>query len=248
MLFSGDNPVLRIEGVEHMHWGEGTFTVAPREYSALAFRLKGTANIDCGGQSYEVGTNDVLYLPQNTGYTARYTETEMLVVHFVTARSDSQVEVYALENSEEIYKMFLRLRSIWESKEPGYPLRAMSRLYALVGAIWEQESREALPAHFLRAVSYINSNYRTNLTVSGICAHAGISGTAFRQLFKKHYQETPMAYITGLRLEYARNLIAAGVPIEIAAPESGFSDSKYFARVVKRHFGCTPRALKNYGK
>jgi AraC-like DNA-binding protein len=36
--------------------------------------------------------------------------------------------------------------------------------------------------------------------------------------------------------------------IEDAACESGFNDPKYFARVVKKHFGCTPRDLKLYGK
>ncbi|MBQ3099216.1 MAG: AraC family transcriptional regulator [Kiritimatiellae bacterium] len=38
------------------------------------------------------------------------------------------------------------------------------------------------------------------------------------------------------------------MPIETAAYESGFNDPKYFARVVKSRFGCTPRALKAYGK
>ena len=248
MLYSGDNPILRIEGVEHMHWSEGVFSVAPRAYSALAFRVKGTASILCNGAEYYVNANDVLYLPQNTGYTAHYTDTELLVVHFVTARSDSEVEVYALENSEEIYKMFLRIRSIWESKEPGYSVYAMSRLYAILGTIFESETKDNLPEHFLRAISYINTNYRSNITVSGICAHAGISATAFRQLFRQHYRKAPVEYITNLRLEYARNLISGGMAIETAALESGFSDPKYFARVVKKYFGCTPRALKNYGK
>ena len=58
----------------------------------------------------------------------------------------------------------------------------------------------------------------------------------------------PVAYITDLRLEYARNLISGGMSIEAAAVESGFNDPKYFARRVKKHFGCTPSKLKTYGK
>ena len=81
-----------------------------------------------------------------------------------------------------------------------------------------------------------------------ICTEAGIGATQFRQLFKKYYQKTPMEYITSLRLEYARSLISNGVPVEKASFESGFNDSKYFARVVKKYFGCTPRELKTYGK
>ena len=57
-----------------------------------------------------------------------------------------------------------------------------------------------------------------------------------------------MEYITKSRLESARNLISCGVPIAQAAEQSGFNDPKYFARVVKKHFGCTPREFKTYGK
>lgn len=67
-------------------------------------------------------------------------------------------------------------------------------------------------------------------------------------MFKKYYLKTPVEYITDLRLEYARNLISGNMPIEQAALGSGFSDPKYFARVVKKNFGCTPKDLKMFGK
>ena len=54
--------------------------------------------------------------------------------------------------------------------------------------------------------------------------------------------------MTDLRLEYARSLITNGVSVETAAYECGYNDAKYFARVVKKQFGCTPRELRNYGK
>lgn len=248
MLYHGDNPVLKIEAVEHMQWGDGTYRVAPRNYSALAFRIRGTARIESQGGTYPVGTNDILYLPQDLGYTATYTDTEMIVVHFLTRRSDKRIEVYPMEDSGRVYKLFLRAYALWQNKEPGYPVYAMSLLYEILGTILETQTITSLPPHFLKAMSYINANYRTNITMQSICANSGIGATVFRQLFKKHYHKTPVAYITELRLEYARSRIAGGIPIEQAASESGFNDSKYFARVVKRHFGCTPRDLKNYGK
>lgn len=248
MLYQGDNPVLSIDAVEHMQWLSGSYRVAPRNYCALAFRIRGTARIDCQGSTYTVGTNDVLYLPQDLGYTAAYTDTEMIVIHFVTRRSDKRVEVYPMEDSGRIYKLFLRARALWENKEPGYKVYVMSQLYSILGTILETQTKTNLPPHFLRAVSYINSNYRSGITMETICEASGIGATVFRQLFRQHYHKTPVVYITELRLEYARNLIAGGMPIEQAATESGFNDAKYFARVVKKHFGCTPRELKTYGR
>jgi len=248
MLYQGDNPVLSIDAVEHMQWLSGSYRVAPRNYCALAFRIRGTARIDCQGSTYTVGINDVLYLPQDLGYTATYTDTEMIVIHFVTRRSDKRVEVYPMEDSGRIYKLFLRARALWENKEPGYRVYVMSQLYSILGTILETQTKTNLPPHFLQAVSYINSNYRSGITMKTICEASGIGATVFRQLFRQHYHKTPVAYITELRLEYARNLIAGGMPIEQAAAESGFNDAKYFARVVKKLFGCTPRELKTYGR
>lgn len=249
MLYNGENPILRIAGVEHMVWKGGTFSVAPRAYSALAFRMRGSAVIQSGGKEVEVQTNDLLYLPQGLAYKAQYTDTEMLVIHFVTAKDDEELKIYSFQNGEEFYKRFLKACALWEKKEPGYEAYIMAQLYAILGMLLERETKATLPKHFLGAVSLINSNYRRNdLTVERICAEAGIGGTVFRRLFRKHYQKTPVNYITDLRLEYARNLIAGGTSVEDAAYESGFNDPKYFARVVKKCFGCTPRELKAYGK
>ena len=249
MLYDGNNPILHITDVDHIKWSGGTYTVAPREYSALAFRINGTATLRANGRECAVNTNDILYLPQNMGYQATYTDTEIIVVHFVTQYSDRDIEIHSFDNCEQLYKAFLQLHALWQNKELGFNTYAMGQLYTLLGLIREKETKDNVPRHFLAAVSYINANYRDNsLTVDRICAQAGISATVFRQLFKKHYQKTPVEYITTLRLEYARNLISGGMGVENAACESGFNDSKYFARVVKKHFGCTPRALRAYGK
>ncbi len=249
MLYGGNNPALKIIGVEHLEWKEGTFNVPPREYSSLAFRISGSVTIYCGDSEHYINTNDILYLPQYMGYTAKYTDTEIVVFHFVTMQNDREIELYTFQDGEQLYKLFMRALALWKNKEAGFAVYTMSLLYAILGTILEKETKTNLPPHFLNAISFINANYKNNnLSVGMICAAAGISATTFRQLFKKHYQKTPMQYITDLRLAYARNLISSGMTIENAACESGFNDPKYFARVVKKHFGCTPRALKVYGK
>lgn len=249
MLYDGNNPILQIVGVEHTCWRGGAFNVRPRKYSALAFRISGNATITIGGKEYYIHSNDILYMPQNIAYKAEYTDTEMLVIHFVTSKNDGAPEVYSFQDVERVYKLFLQTHSLWKNKEPGFHVYALSQLYMILGVILEKSTKANQPQHFLDAISFINSNYRNSvLNMDMICAEAGISATVFRQLFKKYYQKAPTEYITSLRLEYARSLISNGTSVENAAYESGFNDAKYFARVVKKHFGCTPRELKNYGK
>lgn len=249
MLYNGDNPIIKVTGVERVGWKSGIFAVKPRGYSVLTFRIKGTAAITGGDREYFINTNEVLYLPQNMRYTADYTDTDAIAIHFVTARDDAEIEIYPLQNVERIYKLFLQARTLWENKAPGYEVYVMAQLYTILGTLLEGQTHANLPQHFLNAVSFINSNFKnSDLSMDAVCAEAGIGATVFRQLFKEYYKKTPVAYITELRLEHARNLISNGVSVENAAFDSGFNDSKYFARVVKKHFGCTPRDFKSYGK
>lgn len=249
MLYDANNPILRIVNVAHMRWTGGAFDVKPREHSAIAFRISGDAVISNSKGKYYVNPNDILYLPQNMGYLAEYTDTEMIVIHFVTARDDDEIEVHRFQNGEQLYKLFLRALDLWTNKKPGFAVYALAELYKILGCILEQKAQTNMPPSFLRAISFINANYADNSLSTGmVCEAAGIGATVFRQLFRKYYQKTPTEYITDLRLERARNLISGGMSIEDAAYESGFNDPKYFARVVKKYFHCTPRELKAYGK
>ena len=249
MLYEGKNPVLQVISVEQIQWAEGAFQVAPRDYGSLTFRIRGTASITVDGKEYTVNPGEILYLPQGLPYTARYSHTDIVAIHFITGRNDPVPQVYRPENSRQIYDVFLQAQTLWQTKPQGYGVYALSRLYQIFGLIADGETKNQVPPGFSQTVAYIHAHFRdSTLTAEGICRHGGISQTQFRLLFQKHYQKTPVEYINHLRLEQARNLIAGGMPVEQAAQESGFRDSKYFARTVKKYFGCTPRDWKTYGK
>lgn len=248
-MISKENSVLRVIGVEHLTWKEEEYKVPPRNFSVLAFRIHGSAVIKNGEKTHEIACHDLLYLPQGMEYKAHYTETDLLAIHFVTLRQDSEIQVRTPRDPALFQQLFLKARDLWKKKEPGYETLAMAELYNILGALESEMAKSDLPKHFLKAVTFINTHFtEAQLSVEQICTEAGIAATGFRQFFKKHYGSTPKEYITKLRLEYARKLIASGTTVENAAYESGFSDPKYFARVVKKHFGCTPRGLKVYGK
>ena len=248
MIYEGINPVSHIVNAEHLCWQPGSFDVKPRKVSALAFRVKGSADMLCAGKRYFIDAGDVLYLPQGLGYQVDYGETEIYVFHFVTQRDDPEPEVFSVQNRSAIHQLMLRAADIWSKKEPGYVNYCTGLLYQVFGELCAQNVQIKMPPHFQRAVSYIHQHFRESLSIAQLCRQVSISPTAFRQYFGQYYQKTPTEYIRGLRLEYARNLIAGGMSIEQAAQECGIADPKYFARLVKQTYGCTPRQLKLYGK
>ncbi len=249
MICECKNGIMQMVGVEHVLWKAGSFEIAPREYAALTFRISGSAKIKVDKKTYSVNANEVLYLPQGVAYTAEYSDTEILAIHFVTDKNDTVPEIYSLTNTEQIYQAFLKANILWKSKEPGFVPYVMAQIYQILGLLSKNEISGKMPEYFVSAVSFINSGYTdSTLCSEKICKNAGISPTTLRLLFGKYYQKTPTEYITALRLEHARGLISCGMPIEQAAEKSGFNDSKYFARVVKKYYLCTPRELKLYGR
>lgn len=249
VIYSEKNPILSIVEIEKMSWDKGKFNVSPREYSSLSFRIKGSAEIEANEVQYTANAGDILYLPQGISYTASYTETEMIAIHFLTEHSDEALEVYRGTGDEQLYSLFLKAHTNFKSKGPGYMLHAISHLYGIFATISEKENGHALPAHLKDSLAFIGSNYRNaDLKIDDICKSVGIGATALRDTFRQNLKKTPTQYVTELRLEYARGLISSGASVELAAYESGFNDPKYFARTVKKFFGCTPRELRLYGK
>lgn len=249
MLFDCENPILGIHSVANIKWTKHTCTVPARPYSALAFRVRGSGVIKSAGREYFVDPANLLYVPEGVSYEAEYGDTELIVIHFNTLTPDREIETFPVRKTDDVYKLFLRAYMLWNRKEAGYQGFTLSALYEILGLLCRKETEAALPDYFMLAVEKMNSSFRnSSLSISEICRNAGIGETAFRRLFRQFYKTTPIEYITELRLSCARELIAGGSTVEQAAFDSGFSDPKYFSRVVKKHLGCTPRELKIYGK
>lgn len=248
MLYDNENRILQLINAERLCWKAGSFDVKPRKVCALAFRVEGSADMYCAGKHFFIDAGDVLYMPQGLGYQVDYTDTKMLAFHFVTQKDDPEPEVYSLRNRSQIHQLFLQAAELWAKKEPGYMNFCTALLHRVLGVLCAENMENEMPAHFRKAVSYIHGHFCETLSIGLICEEAHMSATAFRQYFQRYYGVTPTEYIRDLRLEHARNLIAGGMGIEQAAQESGIPDPKYFARLVRKKYDCTPRQLKIYGK
>ena len=70
---------------------------------------------------------------------------------------------------------------------------------------------------------------------------ANVSPYYFSKVFKEETGETFVEYLTGLRMEYAKNLLREKEKsIKQICVESGYSDPNYFSRIFKKTVGVTP--------
>ncbi len=91
-----------------------------------------------------------------------------------------------------------------------------------------------------QVLSYINENFRRELTVEALAEQVYMSRYHFMRLFKAQTGSTVHAYVRQKRLLNAARLIREGFPAAKAAEESGFNDYSAFHRAFKESFGISP--------
>ncbi|MBQ6811076.1 MAG: helix-turn-helix domain-containing protein, partial [Firmicutes bacterium] len=95
------------------------------------------------------------------------------------------------------------------------------------------------------AAEYIRRHYKERITVHQIAEKVHLSDSYLSHIFSETFGRTITEYITSVRIEYAKTLLAEpGSSISEIALECGFEDVSYFSRVFKKSEGITPRDYK----
>jgi AraC-like DNA-binding protein len=100
--------------------------------------------------------------------------------------------------------------------------------------------------NMIKAVNYIDKNYRQDLQVKKIAEMSNYHPCYFTKLFKETFNSSPVQYITRIRVEKSKKLlIATDRSISQIADEVGFNSPFYFASKFKSHTGLTPSEYRN---
>jgi LacI family transcriptional regulator len=94
-------------------------------------------------------------------------------------------------------------------------------------------------------VRYLRDHGCTGIRIEDAFAQVPVSRSALTRRFKKLLNRTPMAELTRVRLERARQLLLESeLGISQVATKCGFSEAKYLITVFHREFGVTPHAFR----
>ncbi len=97
----------------------------------------------------------------------------------------------------------------------------------------------------LRAIKYVNENYKKNIYISDVAEYVGLNQVYFGRLFKICTGENFTDYLINLRIEKAMKLLEEGnMKISEVSESVGYDNIKYFSRIFKRRTGKTPNEYK----
>lgn len=93
-----------------------------------------------------------------------------------------------------------------------------------------------------KAKTYIHTHFKENdLNITDLAGALFINQTYLRAMFKKEMHMTINDYITRYRLEKAKEYLTEGFyRLSDIAEMVGYSDSSYFSKSFKKHYGISP--------
>jgi len=96
------------------------------------------------------------------------------------------------------------------------------------------------------AEKYIQAHYQENLTLQKVSQQVCVTPIWLSKLFKKEKQTTFLEYLTTVRIQHAKPLLAdARFRIYQVGQEVGYSNPEHFTKIFKKAVGCTPKEYRN---
>lgn len=95
------------------------------------------------------------------------------------------------------------------------------------------------------AISQISENLHRKIDLAAVGSLTGLSYVQFVRRFKAETGMTPSEYISVLRLQKAKSLLAeTSLPIRQIAYACGFENEYYFSNFFKKHISMSPTAFR----
>ena len=91
-----------------------------------------------------------------------------------------------------------------------------------------------------RARDYIRAHYAENISLDTLSNIAGISPYHLARMFQRQVGLPPHSYLTHVRVEHAKTMLGADIPLAEVALAVGFTDQSHLTRRFKRIVGVTP--------
>lgn len=92
-----------------------------------------------------------------------------------------------------------------------------------------------------KASAFIEKNYSRSISIGELARVAGYSERQLTRLFRETFSETPVSYITRLRMQKAQELLrSTDDTVGEIAWQCGYEDQNYFTRTFRKYTGFSP--------
>jgi AraC-like DNA-binding protein len=119
-------------------------------------------------------------------------------------------------------------------------------IHAIYRCIQRLDADETdLPVAWRELRLWMEQNAHVIETVDQVAERVHLARSQFHQRFTYYFDMSPMRFIQNVRLERARWLLRDRQrSVAAVSREVGYVDVAYFSRLIRKHFGVSPRGLR----
>ncbi len=165
-----------------------------------------------------------------------------------------------LDKNDKIYyqinNLITEIIELYFSNTFGRELKIKCNLYHMIFLFYnssklingnkaEKLSNQLSLLYIKDAISYMELNYSSNITLDDLSKYAKVSRFHLIRIFKQFSGMTPIEYLVNLRIEQSITLLDSNYTITQASYNVGFNNISYFIKKFKGKYGITPREFKN---
>jgi two-component system, response regulator YesN len=125
--------------------------------------------------------------------------------------------------------------------------KLLARLAAHAAAVIDKRTLPVPEGKARDVQEYVARHFgESGLSARTIAASLSISESYLAKLVKRYLNRSLVDYITGVRLERARELLGStDMMMQDIAEATGYPDARYWSSLFKKHLGCTPSDYRN---
>ncbi|MBQ6787324.1 MAG: helix-turn-helix transcriptional regulator [Lachnospiraceae bacterium] len=204
----------------------------------------------------KIPENSKYYLP-NSHYPVEYQTKgwDFFYIHFDGSAADAFYEavkeisgsVFSLEPTAPPIRLFLRLFETCERYGTLDLYEGSEFLYRFLSRLLRELEAPSLDETGLvhQARTYIREHFRTLESLREVADFCQVSHEHLTRRFKKETGQSPLQYLTKLRIEHALFLLLNTTDsIETIAISCGFQNGNYFAKVFRKFLQCSPEEYR----
>lgn len=242
--------VLRAQNLnKHKH-----IKIKGRFSDAIVYILSGSCTYTADGKTFTVNKGDILFLAKGSDYTMYIHEDNYRFIFCDLLFSGDEKRVcsfFTPKNTDYAKNLFVKMLSAFNSQENSRLADTLSIFYEIYSCAINSSNNLTASGGAVdkikNAKNIIDLNFAdVNLSISSLSENAGVSEVYFRKAFKLAFGISPAKYVTKVRLEKAKELMAYHFfSLDEISSQCGFLSAQYFCRVFKKNLGVSPAKYRN---
>lgn len=153
---------------------------------------------------------------------------------------EGSTKIYHFRSRQDYLPAIMEIGNDWELLRGWF----LDKMDAAVRDIANNQETQ-LNGVVAKAKAYINANFHKEISLDDVSREVDVSPYYFSKIFKEETGENFIEYVTGIRMEKAKELLESStLSMKEICAQIGYADPNYFSRTFKKNVGLTPTEYK----